>query len=78
MRTMTTTRSNQSVILLRGLFRAAISFSLKWPDPIRFHSVLYRALVHASSLRLFSIDGRLVCDRPRDISVRDIANEIIL
>jgi len=26
---------DQSVILLRGLFRVAISFPLKWPDPIR-------------------------------------------
>ncbi|KYQ58028.1 hypothetical protein ALC60_03079, partial [Trachymyrmex zeteki] len=49
---------------LRGLFRAAISFPLKWPDPIRFHGVLRYARVHAS-LTLFSIDGWLVqCDRP--------------
>jgi len=51
------------IYTLRGLFRAAISFPLKWPDPIRFHSVLRYARVHAS-LRLFSIDGWLVCDRP--------------
>lgn len=38
-RTMKRRGHNQSVILLRGLFRAAISFLLKWPDPIRFHGV---------------------------------------
>lgn len=52
------------IYILRGLFRAAISFPLKWPDPIRFHGVLRYARVHAS-LTLFSIDGWLVqCDRP--------------
>lgn len=36
--TPTTTMSCNQSILLRSLFRAAISFPLKWPDPIRFHA----------------------------------------
>jgi len=80
MRTMTTTRSNQSVILLRGLFRAAISFPLKWSDPIRFHSVEFSNARACMRRRLgsFLLTAGSCAIARRDISVRDIANEIIL
>lgn len=76
--TTKTTRGNQSVILLRGLFRAAISFPLKWPDPIRFHGVPHRARVrvHELSLSSFSLmTGRLVCNR--NSLLRDSTDKII-
>lgn len=80
-RTMTatttkTTRGNQSVILLRGLFRAAISFPHKWPDPIRFHGVPRRARVRKSLSSFSLMAGRLVCNR--NSSLRDSTDKIIL
>lgn len=74
--TTKTTRGNQSVILLRGLFRAAISFPLKWPDPIRFHGVPRRARVRKSLSSFSLMASRLVCNR--NSLLRDSTDKIIL